>query len=138
MRPYRWMSLGAAIVGTLTFAAAPASANLKAVKLRLTLKPIGAPSNLAIDHATGNVYVTDHATETVKIFGKEGGTPTAGTPTAVTGAETPSGAFNFGGGELPVGIAIDEAQAGVIYVVDTRNRVVDKFKLEAGAYKYVC
>jgi hypothetical protein len=120
----------------LIFAAVSANAGIAAKLLPFTLKPIGRPNAVAIDQTTGNVYVTDHVTQTVRIFGAEGGAPVAGVPTEVTGAETPSGAFNFRVNETPVGVAV--SSSGELYIVDAGNRTVDKFKLEAGIYKYVC
>jgi hypothetical protein len=135
-RRSRWISLCVTAVSVLIFAAVTANAGVAAKLLPFHLKPIGRPNAITIDQATGNVYVTDHVSETVKIFGAEGGNPTSGVPTEVTGAETPSGAFNFRLGETAVGVAVGEG--GSLYVVDAGNRVVDKFKLEAGKYKYVC
>ena len=130
------IGLAAAMLAALTFATAPAGAKTLAKPLLFSLGPIGRPNAISIDQATGNVYVTDHATQTVKIFGAEGGGPTGGAPTEVGGAETPSGSFNFLEASEPVGVAVNEA--GVLYVADVGHKAVDKFKLEGGAYKYVC
>jgi streptogramin lyase len=124
------------MLAALVFAVAPAGAKTLGTKLPFSLEPIGMPNAIAIDQATGNVYVTDQATQTVKIFGAEGGSPTAGVPTEVGGSETPSGSFNFLAASEPVGVAVNES--GVLYVADVGHKAVDKFKLEGGAYKYVC
>jgi DNA-binding beta-propeller fold protein YncE len=134
-------------LGLATFCATPAAARLVAVHLPFKLAPPGSPkpsfipNAIAIDQTTGNVYVTDHATDTVKVFGGEGGPPPAGVPAEVAGGETPAGAFAFGGSEEPAGIAVDNSggvNAGDVYVGDTEHNVVDMFKLEAGEYRYVC
>jgi len=128
--------LGALAYCALVLAATPASAKLAAKPLSFSLGPVGTPNALSIDQGTGDVYVTDHATNTVKVFGAEGGAPTGGAPAEVTGASTPSRAFNFLGQNEPAGIAVDAA--GNLYVADVGNKVVDRFKLEGGEYKYVC
>jgi streptogramin lyase len=125
----------AVTVGLSLLLTVPADAKPLGEKLPFALGLIGRPNAVAVDQATGDVYVTDHATRTVKIFAGEGGAP-AGTPVEVTGAETPSGSFNFAESEEPVGVAVDEN--GDLYVADVGHRVVDKFKLEGGEYKYVC
>lgn len=132
------LSLGLAMgmLAALVFAVAPAGAKTLAVKLPFSLGPIGRPNAISVEQVAGNVYMTDHATQTVKIFGAEGGNPTAGVPTEVNGAETPSGSFNFLEATEPAGVAVSES--GVLYVADVGHKVVDKFKLEGGAYKYVC
>ncbi len=136
MRSYRWTLLGAITLSLMALAVAPAGAKLVATKLPFALGPIGRPNTVAVDQATGDVYVADHATDTVKVLGAEGGAPTAGVPTEVTGGETPSEAFNFLGSAEPVGVAV--AESGDLYVADVGHKVVDKFKLEGGVYKYVC
>jgi sugar lactone lactonase YvrE len=137
MRALRGISLAAAVLGALALSAAPpAGAKLVAAKLPFSLGPIGRPNAVSIDQATGDVYVTDHATGKVMVFGSEGDTPSAGVPTEVTGGETPSGAFNLLGPSEPAGVAV--GASGDLYVADVGNKVVDKFKLEGGAYKYVC
>jgi sugar lactone lactonase YvrE len=135
------MLLGMVILCALAVAATSTSASVAAKLLPFALKPIGGPNAVSIDQVTGNVYVTDHVTATVKIFGGEGGSPTgvlasSGEPAEVTGVETPSGAFNFLGPSEPVGVAVDGS--GDLYVADVGNKVVDKFELEGGKYKYVC
>jgi hypothetical protein len=118
------------------FTVPPVYARIVAQKLPFTLGPIGEPNAIAVDQVHGgSVFVTDHATNTVKVFSDEGGPST----TEITG--TPTESFNFGSGEEPAGVAIDNsggADAGDLYVADTKHHVVDKFKLEGGRYAYVC
>jgi sugar lactone lactonase YvrE len=130
------MGLAMAMLAALIFAVAPAGAKTLAAKLPFSLGPIGGPNTIAVDQTAGNVYVTDHATQAVKIFGAEGGSPTAGVPTEVNCTETPSASFNLLTPSEPAGVAVNES--GVLYVADVGHKVLDKFKLEGGAYKYVC
>jgi hypothetical protein len=130
------MGLAMSLLAALVFAVAPAGAKTLAIKLPFSLGPIGRPNAISIDQATGDVYVTDHTTQTVKIFGAEGSGPSAGVPTEASGAETPSGSFNFIEISKPAGVAANGA--GVLYVADIGHQAVDKFKLEGGAYRYVC
>lgn len=60
-----------------------------------------APTGIAIDRATGNVYVADSEADVVDIFGAEGGAPTGGVPSQITGVEFRS--------YEPAGIAIDNS-----------------------------
>jgi hypothetical protein len=125
----------------LTLVATPSDARIVGQKLPFGLEPVGSPNAVTIDKATGNVYVSDHATRTVRVFGAEGGAPSSGVPSEVTGAETPAGAFSFGVFEEPAGVAIDNSggpDAEDLYVADTKHRALDKFKLEGGQYKYLC
>jgi hypothetical protein len=136
IRAYRWVLSGAIVLGVFASVASPASATFLAQGPMFALGPVTKPNAISVDQATGNVYVTDHATSTVRIFGSEGGPPTAGVPTEVTGIETPAGAFSFLGSG-PVGVAIDESE-GLLYVADVGHEVIDKFKLEGGVYRYAC
>jgi hypothetical protein len=132
----RSVLLGAVASLCVILLPASAGATIVATKLPYALSPIGGPNETAVDQAAGNVYVADHATNTVKIFGAEGGSPTIGVPSEVAGTETPSGTFNFLSSEEPAGVAVDGS--GNLYVADAGHEAVDKFKLEGGAYKYVC
>jgi sugar lactone lactonase YvrE len=145
MRRLRATLLTAATLAVVSLAliATPSDARIVGQKLPFGLEPVGFPNAIAIDQANGNVYITDHTTNAVKIFGGEGGVPAQGAPSEVTGekAGAPEGEFNFGGFHEPAGVAIDNsssANAGDLYVADTRNHVVDRFTLEGGKYKYVC
>jgi hypothetical protein len=141
-RVHRHLPVGAAaLLCALGLLAVPASAKFASGKLPFVLGPVGEPNAIATDQTTGNVYVTDRATNTVKVFGKEGGTPAAGVPSEITGAETPNLGFQFGGGLEPAGVAVDDS-GGVnvenVYVADTKNHALDRFKLNGGRYEYVC
>jgi sugar lactone lactonase YvrE len=96
------------------------------------------PTDITVDQANGNVYVTSSGSNTVDLFGPEGGSPLDGFMTPITG---PAGLpFHFGG--EPSAVAIDESGGtsnGDLYVSDAENNVVDKFKPTGlGEYTYVC
>ncbi len=65
------------------------------------------PTGVAIDPASGNVYVADgEGAEAVDVFGAAGGAPMGGGPTQISGAATPGGAFSFG--EEDVGVTVTD------------------------------
>lgn len=97
------------------------------------------PTDVTVDQATGNVYVTNSGSNTVAVFGPEGGSPVGlaepvapGGPVVLTGAGAPN-EFHFGG--EPSQVAIDETNND-LYVSDAENGVVDKFVLNAVTKKY--
>jgi DNA-binding beta-propeller fold protein YncE len=100
--------------------------------------PFERPTGLAVEESTGNVFVPERATDVVGVFGESGDSPAGGAPVAFSGADTPDGsfAFNF----QWVGIAVDNstgsAAAGSVYVVDRGHKVIDRFKLSGGEFKY--
>ncbi len=103
------------------------------------------PTGVAVNQATGNVYVADSATNEVRIFGAEGGTPAGGVPTHIAGLE-------FGASE-PEAVAVDDScfahhlsgsaceafdpSNGVVYVAESHGGGVAKFNLNAGQYEQV-
>jgi DNA-binding beta-propeller fold protein YncE len=78
-------------------------------------------AGLAVDPATGNVYVASPRNHVVDVFNDEGVEQSA---LELTGAETPASASSF----APVAVAIDDADEAV-YVVDEANHLVDEFSL---------
>jgi hypothetical protein len=88
---------------TLTLSAIPAGAHAT----RELLGTFGAmetpgPGGIAVNLETGNVYVTDKHAQTVDIYGANGGAPTDGVPTQITGVTLESH-------YRPVGVAVDNS-----------------------------
>ena len=93
--------------------------------------PFSDPNGIAIDEATGAVYVADMGTDSVYKFDTAGNPvdfaagPGAGT-NALTGAATPAGSFVFPGTEkdTPAALAVDNStnpldpSKGDLYVMD--------------------
>ena len=109
------------------------------------------PNGIAVEEATGDVYVADIGTDTVYKFDANG-TPVdfaALGSNALTGAATPAGSFSFPSVYgTPAAIAVDNAcvqhtpaltgkaceefdpSAGDLYVMDAGHGVIDKFSPE--------
>lgn len=83
-----------------------------------------APSGVAIDESTDDVYVVDKGNGRVEKYGAAGGYISQ-----FNGGATPEGSFSE-----PTAVAVDQAN-GDIYVVDTGHNVVDKF---TSAAAYIC
>jgi len=102
------------------------------------------PTGTAVEESTGNVLVAESGgLEAVDVFGERGGPPAGGAPAKLTGEATPAGSFSFKGAiaynEEWAGVAVDNSTgsaAGSIYVVDPGHKVVDRFKLSGGEFKY--
>jgi hypothetical protein len=91
----------------LAFSAIPAGAHATR-ELLGTFGSMEVPGSggIAVDLETGNVYVADNHAEAVDIYGANGGAPTGGAPTRITGfnlRNLESQGFN------PVGIAVDNS-----------------------------
>ena len=102
------------------------------------------PSGVAVNEATGEVYVLDQGDGRVERFSSTGAYEAQ-----FDGSETPAKAFAFGAIPLPAGIAVDNScffkklsagdcsaadpSDGDVYVTDPGNGVVDKFSRE-GVY----
>src|SRR5258708_1831356 len=93
------------------------------------------PSGVAVDEATGQVYVLDQGANRVERFSAAGVYEAQ-----FDGSGTPAKAFAFGSELLTAGIAIDNStnslldpSAGDIYVTDSGHKVVDKFS-STGSY----
>jgi hypothetical protein len=106
------------------------------------------PNGIAVDEATGDVYVADIGTDAIYKF-DQSGNPVSFPSLAgneLTGAATPQKAFSFPSeGNTPAAIAVDDActqqtpaltgeacakydpSAGDLYVMDATDKVVDKF-----------
>ncbi len=116
--------------------------------------PFSNPNGIAVNEATGAVYVADLGTDTVYKFDANGGPLdfAALGSNALSGAATPAGSFSFPTGYgNPAAIAVDNAcvqhtpaltgraceefdpSAGDLYVMDTSHGVIDKFSPE-GSY----
>lgn len=105
----------------------------------------GHPTGVAVDPATGNVYVADSTANEVDVFGAEGGAPAGGAPAHITG-------LDFSSSE-PEAIAVDNScfdhhltgsaceafdpSDGDVYVAESRGGAVAKFALNAGNYEQV-
>ena len=100
------------------------------------------PTGVAIDQASGDVFVADsEGPEVVDVFSPGASGPSA-VPLAVLGG-TGSESFDFAG--EPVGVAVDNStqagdpSKGDVYVTDVRHNLVDKFRLKGlNEYEYVC
>ena len=101
-----------------------------------TTARFSSPQGVAVD-SSGNVYVADTASHTIRKITKAGVVSTlagtAGTATATTGSPTPDGtgtAATFNG---PQGVAVDSS--GNVYVADTGSHTIRKITIttsEAG------
>ena len=127
--------------GALALTGAPAFGAVAHKLLPLSFGEFTKATDVTVDQANGNVYVTDSGANQVDVFGAEGGSPVGGIKTPLTGTGMePSPMFDFHG--EPSAVAIDESGGtsnGDLYVSDTDHNVVEKFKLGAlGGYEYVC
>jgi len=93
------------------------------------------PGDLAVDQASGDVFVVDQHLDDVVDEYSVNASGEAAYVRQITGRETPQMAFEFAG--EPAGVTV-EGSTGDVYVADTKHNVVDKFELVGGAYKYVC
>ncbi len=112
------------------------------------------PNGIAVDEATGDVYVADLGTSTVYKFDANGNAVSYSSlgSNALTGSATPAGSFSFPNEPgTPAAIAVDNAcaqqtpqltgsactqfdpSAGDLYVMDADHNVIDKFSSD-GAY----
>jgi hypothetical protein len=88
-----------------------------------------APSGVAVDQTTGDLYVGDAGNNRVEKFEANGTFLVS-----IDGTETPAKAFS-----APTGVAVDnssnpfDANTGDLYVLDRNNNVIDKFSA-AGTY----
>lgn len=118
-----------AFAALLVLCAGPAFA-AKTHALKTTFGSFSNPSGIAIDEANGNVFVADAGTETVEIFGPEGGAPSG---VAVTKIKVPANSGRQG-------VAIDNAATspskGALYVDDGQNQQVKKFTLNPISEEY--
>jgi hypothetical protein len=105
----------------------------------------GSLTGVGVDQETGNVFVADSGAGVVDVFGAEGGSPTVGVPSQITG-------FEFGG--EPAGLGVDNScyyhvprlsgsecelvdpSNGDVYVANTEANAVDKLKLNVLSEKY--
>jgi hypothetical protein len=115
----------------LALSAAPAFA-AETHALKTTFGAFSEPSGIAIDQANGNVFVAAGApSNSVEIFGPEGGTPSGVAMTKIEG-------FKFAG--EPSGLAIDNSAAspsqGDLYVTDVQNDSVKKYSLNPASEEY--
>jgi DNA-binding beta-propeller fold protein YncE len=121
--------LGGSLVfsGAYAFAAAPS--------LKGEFGSFTYASGVAVDEATGNVFVANgNGPELVDVFGEAGGAPAGGAPATLT----KSPPFKFG--PEPVGVAVDNsasAAKGTIYVTDVAgDQALDLFKLSGSEFKF--
>jgi hypothetical protein len=142
------VSLVVCVVAALGLGASPALAESHPFANvsfgRSSTEAFSNPNGIAIDEATGDVYVADIGTNTVYKF-HASGTPanfTCGAPCSayvkgnqVTG--TPAGSFAFPElAHTPAAIAVDDSTSlsdpsrGDLYVMDAGHGVIDKFNSE--------
>jgi hypothetical protein len=153
----RLVSTGLATVGVLGGWLALSPAPVPAQVIRPLISPFGAfahPTGVAVDQASGNVYVANGGgPEIVDVFNAAGeATPVGGLPHELTGGETPAASFNFNA--EPAGVAVDnscfyeklsgaactafDASNGDVYVSDVQHNVLDKFKANGSKFEYAC
>ncbi len=146
-----WLTALVAVLATLAFSASPAFAEShpKIGEFSTSSNPNANPNGIAVEEATGDVYVAEIGTQTVSKFDVSGNpvnfTAGAGIGTnALTGIPAQSGkpAESFSFPELsgtPAAIAIDNStdpsdpSRGDLYVTDVGHDVIDKFS-PTGAY----
>ncbi len=85
----------------------------------------GANDGLAVDSATGNVYVAEPSSHAVAVFNDKGVEQPSLAP---RGSEAPAGSLG-----APTAVAVDES-TGAVYVLDEANKVVDEFS-SSGQYE---
>jgi NHL repeat len=92
------------------------------------------PGALAVNDATGDVYVIDRGNARVEVFNSKGEYLSA-----FNGSATPAKAFGWAPGKSEASIAVDNSTSpsdpsrGDVYVVDTGHGVIDKFTAD-GVY----
>jgi hypothetical protein len=136
--------LAAALLGSIatTVIALASSGPALALKTHLAIEPPLGPfyavEALAVDQATGNLYVAVNNAEEynhIHVFGPTGGAPIGGAPPIFGGENTPNGGFNsiggiaIGGGDAYVSDHGDPALAS-----ERDSLAVFKFKLQ-GAHE---
>jgi sugar lactone lactonase YvrE len=87
---------------------------------------LSGPLGVAVDEASGDVYVADAGNNRVEEFGPEGKYVAT-----ITGGETPAGSFSD-----PTGVAVDNSSSpakGDLYVMDVGHHVIDVFE-SSGKY----
>ncbi len=149
------LSLAVAVIVALGAGASPALAGEAHPFLgefgREATEAFSNPNGIAVDEATGDVYVADIGTDTVYRFDADGKPVdfAVGGSNALTGASTPAGSFSFPSlYGSPAAIAVDNAcvqhtpaltgkaceesdpSAGDLYVMDAGHDVIDKFSAE--------
>jgi hypothetical protein len=138
------------MLSSLALSAGAASAS-PTRELLTTFGGVKEPAGVAVDLETGNVYVTDKKTDTVDVFGADGGAPVGGVPSQITG-------LSLAEYDYPVGVAVDNScyeheprltgkaceeydpAYGDVYVEDgeLRDHGLQKFKLNSsGKYELV-
>ncbi len=143
-----------ALCGSMPAFAAGESHPLTSSFERSSGVPFSNPNGIAVDEATGDVYVADLGTDTVYKFDAGGGPLdfAALGSDALSGAATPAGSLSFPSMYgSPAAIAVDNAcvqhspaltgkaceefdpSAGDLYVMDAGHGVIDKFSAE-GSY----
>jgi SMP-30/Gluconolactonase/LRE-like region len=93
---------------------------------------IEAPSGIAVDEASGNVFLNDGANNVVDALGAEGGAPIG----LASPFQIPGFAFNA----EPSGVAVDNSPTspneGTLYVTDVVNQQLKKFTRNAATEVY--
>src|SRR5690348_15246086 len=106
------LSLAVAVTVALGVSASPALAEPHPPALVPSFGSFSNPNGIAVDEATGDVYVADIGTDTVYKFDASG-TPVdfaALASNALSGAATPAGSFSFPSlYGTPAAIAVDNA-----------------------------
>jgi hypothetical protein len=136
----RVLAVLVASTATLVFLATSAGA-ATSYRLTTTFGEFTTPTDVTVDQANGNVYVTNSKANVIDILSSEGGSPAGGMVTPLTGTGlAPEPLFHFGG--EPSEVAIDESggpSSRALYVSDAKHNVVDKFALNGShEYEYIC
>ena len=102
-----------------------------------SFNPVERPTGMAVEEATGNVFVpvSGEDFDEVRVFGKNGGAPAGGAPTAFS---PEGGSFSsepiWSGWGSPWTTRPSSA-AGTIYVIDRGHQMVNRFRLVAGEFQ---
>src|SRR6202035_261040 len=124
------------LVGLATVLACVGAAPAGAFEAHNFLEPsfgsISEPGPTAIDPTNGNVLAAEIHSDTIDVFGHEGGEPVGGVQSSFTGAGTPAGSFTF----LIQGLAVNGA--GTVAISDWSHEIYEYGLGGSGKYEYLC
>src|ERR1700679_2879605 len=90
------------------------------------------PGLMAVDPTNGNVLAGESSSESVDLFGPEGGAPAGVVRATFNGAGTPGGSFQ----RLVNGVAVNGA--GTVAISDASNTIYEYGLGGSGEYEYLC